>query len=614
MLKVSVVVPTYCPDDGLDRLVASLDAQTLHPSEFEIIFVDDGSPDDTLERLREIADTRENVRVEQIENSGWPCRPRNVGTDLALGEYVAYMDHDDLLYPDALRSGYAYASAHHADVLNGKEARTHDAGWAIDTYVADTPNSKGRADQHPLVPMNPHKLYRRAFLNDHNIRFREGGRVFWEDIFFNLKVSRYAEVISTLSSVPYYHWYMTPGSGSKGFLRSSPEFWSWLREVFVAIDEDLAGPTFALEHEQMVLHQYRSRVLASFNSGFAKRPGAERKMIFDACRALQQDFVPRELDQQLNASQRSRAELLRAGNLELLTALPASDPGIPGHGHVTEARWIGGQLHISATGEWSSPAGRRPAIAASGSQLVRELTPELTVALSEAARDVTSEVTGATGAIGLRERSSRVTWMVESTSTVETTTNAVGRVDFTVKVEATVNPRKAAFGKPLARGAWDVNLRCTLAGSAQQQRIATTIAPRASFNGKQTFLAYTNGEGLLTIDVDQGVRKLGHALTCATDQAALSRVGGRIHVSVPIDGFEVSADGEIATTVRVCPVTETKRGMFRSKVDTAIGDEQRIPAKVVCVAGKAALVFDLPAGWTVGAVRVAESEHLWIVR
>ncbi|MFT4234747.1 MAG: glycosyltransferase family A protein, partial [Microbacterium sp.] len=123
-IKVTVVVATYRSGEGLMRLIDSLDAQTLPRDEWEAIFVDDGSPDDTFERLQKLAETRPNMRVERIENTGWPCRPRNLGTDLARGEYVLYSDHDDIIYPDALRAGYEFAHAAGADALNAKEART----------------------------------------------------------------------------------------------------------------------------------------------------------------------------------------------------------------------------------------------------------------------------------------------------------------------------------------------------------------------------------------------------------------------------------------------------------------------------------------------------------
>ncbi len=139
MTKVSVVVATYQPGEGLDRVIDSLDRQTLPQDEFESIFVDDGSPDDTLARLRELAATRPNMRVESIPNSGWPSRPRNVGIELARGEYVTFMDHDDRLFPDALAKAYAYAVEQRADVVNPKETETRGFFWGWDHYLQDLP-------------------------------------------------------------------------------------------------------------------------------------------------------------------------------------------------------------------------------------------------------------------------------------------------------------------------------------------------------------------------------------------------------------------------------------------------------------------------------------------
>ena len=123
-------------------------------SEFEVIFVDDGSPDQTWQQLEGIRETHDNVRIERIENSGWPSRPRNVGLEMARGEYVLFMDHDDELYPRALEAGYAMAAQSHADVLNGKETRTDQAKWAIEMYPANMDNAIDRQDLHPLLPTN----------------------------------------------------------------------------------------------------------------------------------------------------------------------------------------------------------------------------------------------------------------------------------------------------------------------------------------------------------------------------------------------------------------------------------------------------------------------------
>ena len=73
--KVSVVVATYAPGEKLDALVRSVERQTLPADEFEVVLVDDGSPDDTWDRLQTLRDGHGNVRVERIEASGWPSRP-----------------------------------------------------------------------------------------------------------------------------------------------------------------------------------------------------------------------------------------------------------------------------------------------------------------------------------------------------------------------------------------------------------------------------------------------------------------------------------------------------------------------------------------------------------
>src|SRR3954467_9805424 len=133
--KVSVVIATYRPGDALNRVVESLDAQTLPQDEFEVIYVDDGSPDDTYVRLQQIAGTRPNTRIFQIPNSGWPSRPRNVGISNSRGEYVMFMDHDDALFPDGLRRAYEYAAENDADLLSPKESKTNDSWWALSSLT-----------------------------------------------------------------------------------------------------------------------------------------------------------------------------------------------------------------------------------------------------------------------------------------------------------------------------------------------------------------------------------------------------------------------------------------------------------------------------------------------
>src|SRR5690348_3643684 len=116
-LKVSVVVPVYNTGPHIEALVDSLVGQTLPQDEFEVIFADDGSTDATPARLDELAAQRPNMSVIHLPNSGWPGRPRNVGTDAARGEYVLYVDHDDWLGREALRRMTDYARENGSDIV-----------------------------------------------------------------------------------------------------------------------------------------------------------------------------------------------------------------------------------------------------------------------------------------------------------------------------------------------------------------------------------------------------------------------------------------------------------------------------------------------------------------
>ncbi|MER7796940.1 glycosyltransferase [Microbacterium sp. NPDC096154] len=621
-LKASVVVATYRSGKGLDRLMRSLDAQTLPRDEWEVIFVDDGSPDDTHARLLKLAETRPHMRVERIENSGWPCRPRNIGTDLARGEYVVYMDHDDELYPDALRAGYEFAKAAGADALNGKEARTHTPAWAIDTYRADAPQVLDDATQFALSPTNPHKMYRRALLVEHGIRFREGGRVLWEDIFFNVLVAKHAKVVATLTSVPFYHWFATTGSGSTTFVRSSREWWYWLEEVLEAITTDLADDRLEAQRLRLLEHQYRSRVMDAFNNLYAGRPASEKKLIFESAQELQQRYLPESLDGCLNRTLRMRAQLLRRGYRHLLERLTVDDPNIPGETTARAMRWEDGVLVLELDGRWVDSTGRRHRVRAQGDRVVKALPPQYDGEFDPELLDVTDDLTGATVEAGIRDKKTRITWMVPTESESWLRTGGAS-VDFGVRATARIDPRTAAFGAPLARRTWEVSGRTTLAGTVQQRMTRSRLTPAIHIDQDGVVAAFARPNDLLVIDFDQSERPLTDLVRPAGP--AVHRHG---RLEIEVTGLPTHQDGAFDTTVwlNVSPVGWRAVRAVRRAADRVLRRRaersawKKVPATIRISQGRAqlevaastdralirlaALVPGAPGTYTVGDGRV----------
>ena len=96
---ISVIIPCYNSEAFVETTVRSALDQT-YPTE-EVICIDDGSTDRTLEVLRSIQEDECNLTVRTQENQGI-CGARNTGLGMTTGEYVAFLDHDDVLKTDKL--------------------------------------------------------------------------------------------------------------------------------------------------------------------------------------------------------------------------------------------------------------------------------------------------------------------------------------------------------------------------------------------------------------------------------------------------------------------------------------------------------------------------------
>ena len=102
-LKLSIIVPVYNVEKYLHKCVDSLLAQDLSHEEYEIILVDDGSPDHCGEICDRYAAEHSNIRVIHRENGGLSSA-RNTGIDVAQGKYIQFVDSDDFLEPNVLKS------------------------------------------------------------------------------------------------------------------------------------------------------------------------------------------------------------------------------------------------------------------------------------------------------------------------------------------------------------------------------------------------------------------------------------------------------------------------------------------------------------------------------
>jgi glycosyltransferase involved in cell wall biosynthesis len=210
-MRISVVVPVYDPGRYVLDLLASLRAQTLDRTEWEAVLVDDGSSDGTPALLDRFAEELPNVRVIHTPNSGWPGRPRNIGLDAARGDYVFFSDADDRLDPEALQRLSDFAIEHGSDVVIGRIV-----GVGRNAPVRIFERTLVDAQRNPgllMSSLTPQKLFRRAFLDEHGIRFPEGRRRLEDQVFVTTAYLR-AKRVSVYADHPVYYFTLRADGGN----------------------------------------------------------------------------------------------------------------------------------------------------------------------------------------------------------------------------------------------------------------------------------------------------------------------------------------------------------------------------------------------------------------
>ncbi|WP_367322811.1 glycosyltransferase [Streptomyces sp. HUAS ZL42] len=338
------MVPVYNAGRYIDLCSPSLLDQTIGRESYEIVYVDDGSTDDSAEQLDRLAARHPHVRVVHQENSGWPGKPRNVGVRVARGEYVQFVDQDDELTPEALERLHALAARNGSDIVMGKVAGTMQGPHNLFKRTVERCTA---ADIHLFESLTPHKMFRRAFLLDHGIEFPEGP-VRLEDQLFMARAYVRARTVSILGDYPCYLWNRRDDGGNTSSRAAAPEdYYAHLRAVVEAVKE---GTEPGALQDHLLRRSYRVELLRPVSEPrVLQRTGKALERYFDVVRRMALDAYPRGVREGLPAITRLRATLLEDGLLDSLVELARRTQDIKPHLTVDDIRWHEGKLRISTT-------------------------------------------------------------------------------------------------------------------------------------------------------------------------------------------------------------------------------------------------------------------------
>lgn len=209
-MKISVISPVYNSALFIEAMIDSLLAQTM--TDFEVIFVDDHGPDDSMEVAKAYVASKgedERFRFLQTEVNSGPGAARNLGMTKARGEYIAFIDSDDLIRPDMFSSMVAAADAEAADFCYCQIA--YKGG-----------KRDGRIVGNPIVPDGEFSpadkkrfltrfrtfcvtfVYKRSFLEEYGLMFPPERSS--EDTNFLIKVLLYGRRVASVQRPFYLYW------------------------------------------------------------------------------------------------------------------------------------------------------------------------------------------------------------------------------------------------------------------------------------------------------------------------------------------------------------------------------------------------------------------------
>lgn len=203
--RLSIVVPFYNVERYVVACLESLRAQTM--SDFEAILVDDGSQDGTLALAEKFCAADRRFRIVRQENQGLgPAR--NTGIAHATGDYLTFVDSDDLIPARAYEQMVRSLDSSGSDMVSGDARRFNDLG-VRDSYVHREPFAEERIGTHvrefpalALDRMAWNKVIRRSYWDEHGFAFPP---ILYEDYPVTIKLHVLAKKVDALSS-PVYYW------------------------------------------------------------------------------------------------------------------------------------------------------------------------------------------------------------------------------------------------------------------------------------------------------------------------------------------------------------------------------------------------------------------------
>lgn len=263
--KVSIIVPVYNVEKYLRRCMDSLISQTFN--DIEIIAVNDGSTDNSLEILEEYKLNDNRVKIINKLNTG-VSDSRNIGIANANGEYIAFVDSDDWIDLDMINRMYKKVKLNDSDIVMCsyiREFETHSKGKNLNLpkEVIYENEKVIELNRKIIGPINEElknndgidslgtvwgKLYKSSIIKNNNMKFVDLSEIgSAEDSLFNITLYKYVDKVIFINEELYHYWKGNAKSLTSGYNPNLRAQWHNLfNQIRAYIIENNFGKEFSI--------------------------------------------------------------------------------------------------------------------------------------------------------------------------------------------------------------------------------------------------------------------------------------------------------------------------------------------------------------------------------
>ena len=215
-IKLSIIVPVYNVEEYIRPCVESIFKQGLDESTYEVILVNDGTKDNSFGVIEDIVNSHSNILIVEQKNQGLSAA-RNTGMTKASGDYILFLDSDDLLIENTLGKLTAELNSSSPDILyagfvkmTNEEIDTRKMVAQEECICRETTGRKGfLEDYNARECYSWRAFYKRTFLEEKHLRFIPG--IYFEDVPFTTECHLVAgKCIRT--DYTFYIYRQRPGS------------------------------------------------------------------------------------------------------------------------------------------------------------------------------------------------------------------------------------------------------------------------------------------------------------------------------------------------------------------------------------------------------------------